>query len=139
MRNMGKKISDWFSTNLNRVPVRSTSGHPDIPAPWGSAPKTVLQQQLASKNRYNLDWFHEYTYRQPFSPGSGYAAYTTLGLYEVTPIGAGIANRKQFKTVNPASYMPNKSVPSFGIPHDAGLVALQALSVDNPDLQGYIG
>jgi hypothetical protein len=123
----------------NRYPTRTTSGHYPIPEPWGNLPRTVLQQQMASDNRYNLDWQHEYLQRPAFSPGAGYAAYTSFGLYEQTAIGAGVANRRQFRSVETASIMPLKSIMASGIPHDAGLVALQSLTIDNPDLQGYIG
>lgn len=120
-------------------PLRTTSGHFPIPEPWGTGPRTVQQQQLASGNRYNLDWQHEYAQAPGFSPGAGYAAYASFGLYEQTAIGGGVANRKQFKSVESTSYMPLKSIMASGIPHDAGLVALQSLTIDNPDLQGYIG
>lgn len=138
-----QKIAMWFSPNdpnINIDPVRSTTGHPSIPEPWGNIPTTVEQQQLASpKNRFNLNWDLEYRVRPGFSPGNGYFAFANYGLAEFTSIGAGVANRKQFASICPPLYMPVQSIPPIGLPHDAGIVALQGLTVDNPDLQGYVG
>jgi hypothetical protein len=135
-------VARWFSPadpNINVDPLRSTSGHPMLQTPWGPMPSTVEGQQLASKNRYNLDWDHEYSIRPAFSPGNGYFAYCTFGLTEFTAIGAGVANRKQIRFIDPPAYMPIQSIPPIGLPHDAGEVTLQGLQIDNPDLQGYVG
>ena len=133
----------WVSPpdpNHNTNPVQSTSGHALIPTPWGFAPATVEAQQLCDPNRYNLNWDFEYRVRPAFSPGTGYFAYGSFGLYEQTAIGAGVANRMQFRSMQPPPlYMPVKSLAPIGLPHDAGEVALQGLAIDNPDLQGYIG
>jgi hypothetical protein len=132
-------VKSWFAPadpNHNNNPHRGSGG---IQTPWGFAPHTVLGQQLASDNRYNLDWQHEYSVRRPFDPGMGYYAYDSFGLVERTAIGAGVANRKRFNITTPAYYMPIKTALVTGLPHDAGMIDLQSLQIDNPDLQGYIG
>ena len=125
--------------NHNDEPVRSTTGHPFVQTPWGLGATTVLAQQLVPSNRFDIAWDISYRIRPAFSPGAGYFAYSTLGLVEMTPIGAGVANRMQFRSIEPAAYMPIPAYQRSGIPHDAGMVALQGLQIDNPDLQGYVG
>jgi hypothetical protein len=104
------------------------------------APETVLQQQLApGSNRFNLDFRHEFTRRFEIDPQAQAAVYTAFGLFEMGPIGAATANRMQWRTVNPAAYMPIKAVVASGIPHDAGMWDFQPLIVENPSLSGETG
>lgn len=48
-----------------------------------------------------------YARRSLPGPGSGNIAFETLALPEFTPIGAGVANQQQFRTLTPATYVPH--------------------------------
>lgn len=46
--------------------------------------------------------------RRPLpGPGAENLAYLTLQLPQLTPIGAGVANRRQFQFQTPATYVPH--------------------------------
>lgn len=58
--------------------------------------------------------------RRPLpGPGSGNIAYLNLALQEQTPIGAGIANARQFIFTTPLTYQPHL----IGIQGLGGLVS----------------
>lgn len=110
--------------------------------PWNPRATTVEEQQLSSPNRFQLDWQHEYVVGKLPTPGMGDVSYASLGLVEFSPIGPAIMNRKIFQTVFQPTYMPVKSVPDRGVgwaPYVQGGPNFTELTVDNPDLEGYIG
>ncbi len=73
------------------------------------------------------------------SPGTGNYAYSSLALYELSPIGPAVASRNLFQTVQPPQlYLNGQAISTVGI---GGLVAGQYISQPllDPSTQTYGG
>lgn len=104
-----------------------------------AAPRTVAEQQLADRARFDPNWAHAYSQRPRIpSSNTGNYAYATLGLTEFSPIGWGELPRQGIpKTVssNGRPMVYYQAVPIQGV---GGLVQGQLFMQPLYDpTQGY--
>lgn len=75
--------------------------HQSVPAIWPwlnrPPPAPAFEGALVPGPRASCWQGHEHIHRNQPNPGAPAFAYQALGLYEMTPIGAGDANRRQIK------------------------------------------